>query len=902
MAAGDDPLAHTRAYTSGGPADTRDDGPAPAQNGQDAGDETGDDAGHDHDAGEPRGRLGRYRLERRLGAGGMGVVFAAHDPELERKVALKVLRGDAGRPAAGQARLLREAQAMARLQHPNVVAIHDVGQVDGRVFVAAEYIDGWNVRQWLALGGRGWREVVRVYLEAGKGLAAAHAAGLVHRDFKPDNVLVARDGRVRVTDFGLALTLSAPAAAAPAGGGKVAGTPAYMSPEQRAGAPVDARSDQFSFAAALREGLPGRVPRRIRRVLARALATDPERRYPTLPGLLADLERGARFRWRGWLAAGAALAALLAVWPGVRLSRARALAACTDARAPLAGTWNDQRRDALRAAFRRTGLPYAAASADGVERRLAAELSAWRQARQEACAATHVRRAQPGDALALRLGCLDGQLRDLGAMVDLFTRADASLVQASADVLTSIPPLAACADVRALAQQPATPAGEVARARRSSLRDQLVRANALGKAARFPEGLALVAPVVAGARALGDAGLEADAQLLDGQLRAGARDHAGGERALLEAMATAEASRHEEVRVRAAVTLAELLAQAGQQDRARGFVKLARAALGRLAPRPDLEGRVLFVEARLADRDPAAAMALVRRAVAQLEASTGAESNEVAVTENLLGWLLVTRGEHEAALPHLRRAVETTRKVRGALHPNLSVTLGNLYFALRETGRHRDIVPVLEEQLAVLAANHRPLPAGAGVVHARLAVAHWVIGQQAAGRRAADQALDLLRRTEGERHPDFALALLASAAVHLGDRRHDQARAELARSLRVLEATGADAELLAHPLLGLGVASLGERRPAQAIPPLERALAQVAPGRGKPELRALIQAMLGRALLDAGRDPARGRRLLAEARPVLSPAGRVRLTDYPIALADELEAYYRRGHVELQAR
>jgi eukaryotic-like serine/threonine-protein kinase len=892
MAAGDDPLAHTRAYTSGGPGAT---------------------AAEGAEANEPGGRRGRYRLERRLGAGGMGVVFAAHDPELERTVALKVLRGPVpalvGTPGTAQSRLLREAQAMARLQHPNVVAIHDVGQVDGQVFVAAEYVDGWNVRQWLALGARGWREVVRVYLEAGKGLAAAHAASLVHRDFKPDNVLVARDGRVRVTDFGLALTLSTddrPASAMTTamtmtGGGPVAGTPAYMSPEQRTGGVVDARSDQFSFAAALREGLPRRAPRRIRRVLARALASDPDLRYPTLPALLADLERRARFRWRGWLVAGTALIAAAGVWPTVRLSRARALSACTGAAAALASAWGPQRRDAVRAAFRRTRLPYAEASAAAVERRVTAELSTWQQARQDACASTHVRRVQPAEVLALRLGCLDEHLSDLGAVADTFSRADAALVQASADVMTTIAPLAACDDVRALALRPAAPGGVGARARQAPLRERLVRVSALGKAARYQEGLDLVTPVITGARALGDTVLEADAQLREGQLRFGAGEHARAERVLLEAMAAGEASRHEEVRVRAATALAELLAQQGHGDRARGFVKLARAALGRLAPRPDLEGGVLFVEARLQGDDADAAIALVRRAVARFEAGTGGESNEVAVAENLLGWLLATRGEHEAALPHLRRAVATTRTIRGALHPNLSIALGNLASALRASGRHGEIVPVLQEQLAVVAANHDPLPAGAGLVHAQLAAAHWVLGQQPAGRREADQALALLRQSVGERHPDFAIAMLTSGAVSLADGRYRQARAEFARSLAVLEAAAAGPSALTDPLLGLGVAHLGEGRPAQAIAPLERALALAVPGGARPQGRALIQAMLGRALLESGRHPARGRRLLAEARPALSPGGRVQLAGYPAALAGELEAYYQ-AHPELAAR
>jgi serine/threonine protein kinase len=147
--------------------------------------------------------LGRYVLLEKLGAGGMGEVFAAYDPQLDRKVALKLLRGGALSAEEGKARLLREAQAMARLQHPNVIAVHDVGVFGERVFIAMEYVEGETLADWLR-GARTWDEVVRVFVQAGSGLAAAHRAGLVHRDFKPDNVLLGADLRPRVVDFGLA--------------------------------------------------------------------------------------------------------------------------------------------------------------------------------------------------------------------------------------------------------------------------------------------------------------------------------------------------------------------------------------------------------------------------------------------------------------------------------------------------------------------------------------------------------------------------------------------------------------------------------------------------------------------------------------------------------------------------
>ena len=205
----------------------------------------------------PGARVGRYMLGDRLGAGAMGVVFAAHDPELDRKVAVKVLRTDIGLDASRtplRARLLREARAMAQLAHPNVVAVYDVGAFGEHVFIAMELVEGQTLAQWLAAERRPVREIVAMFIAAGRGLAAAHAAGLVHRDFKPENVLIGNDGRVRVTDFGVAHRtalavdgLAVSTCIDDRGRSTTtafAGTPFYMAPEQISCGSVDARTDQ----------------------------------------------------------------------------------------------------------------------------------------------------------------------------------------------------------------------------------------------------------------------------------------------------------------------------------------------------------------------------------------------------------------------------------------------------------------------------------------------------------------------------------------------------------------------------------------------------------------------------------------------------------------------------------
>jgi len=315
---------------------------------------------------EPGARIGRYLILERVGSGSMGVVYGAYDPELDRKIALKLLRAsEPGQDDVARARLLREAKAMARLAHPNVVVVHDVGVYGGRVFLAMEFLGGGTLRSWLASAPRSAREVLNVFVAAGRGLMAAHAAGLVHRDFKPENVLLDKEGRPRVVDFGLArdanvvdresggatataATMAALLSTSSFPGhldtltrtGAMVGTPAYMAPEQILAEPTSERTDQFSFCVALYEALYGErpftgdsllqllhnvsrgnlvpvsedneVPAWIRRALVRGLRSEPRERWPSMAALMAALEDDPADRHRRWFLAGVAIAVVLA--------------------------------------------------------------------------------------------------------------------------------------------------------------------------------------------------------------------------------------------------------------------------------------------------------------------------------------------------------------------------------------------------------------------------------------------------------------------------------------------------------------------------------------------------------------------------------------------------------------
>jgi tetratricopeptide (TPR) repeat protein len=431
----------------------------------------------------PGGLVGRYRILDLVGSGGMGVVYAAYDPELDRRIALKLVRGAAGPDAESQrARLQREARAIARVSHPNVVAVHDVGAIGEQVFIAMEFVDGATLTAWLKQAPRPLGERLEILLQAGRGLLAAHRAGLVHRDFKPDNVLVGRDGRVRVTDFGLARPpgdlgtaghaedlLASPDVPLTLTGAFV-GTPAYMAPEQMRGGSIDPRADVFSFAVAtweclygarpftgataeelaqaiasgkLNEPSPSEVPPRIRRALVGALAADPDQRPRTLEPLLAELAPQARRRSRGvwWLAAAALLALTLG---GIRLGQhARDRAECAASGQGIAGVWDASRRQAVLSAL---------GDSDTV-RALIATLdrygAAWSQSRVQACEATKVRGEQSVDAMTLRVECLEQRRRELDAFVARVAQSPRHLDQAAVRAHQLVP-IAECDDVASL--------------------------------------------------------------------------------------------------------------------------------------------------------------------------------------------------------------------------------------------------------------------------------------------------------------------------------------------------------------------------------------------------------------------------------------------------------------------
>ena len=471
--------------------------------------------------------IGRYRVEDRIGKGAMGVVFRAHDPSLSRTIALKLLssaRAGDDRDAF-VARLVREAKVLAKVNHPNVVTVHDVGVDNDQVFIAMEFVEGISLAQWMRehAGRDRLREGLALFEQAGRGLAAAHAVGLVHRDFKPENVLVGADGRVRVLDFGLAVGVveSVSSKSTLESGelitrtGQAVGTPAYMAPEQFDGI-ADAATDQYSFCVSLFELAYGRRPhtadtlpelalkvvsediavpdaagvsRALRKLLQRGLARAPADRHPTMDALLRELHRirtGTRRSISVALVGVGGLAGAGLVWSAD--DRGPDCAATAEA---AAAVWSETTAGDVRAAFADTELPFADAAASRLVAAVDEHVARWSNARVETCEATNV----SAEVHDLRVACLERSLRELAARVDVWREANATVVENAESIAAGLPGIEACERSDRLLAETPLPDDEGERALAAEVDEVAARTGALSEAARYDEAFALLDPL-----------------------------------------------------------------------------------------------------------------------------------------------------------------------------------------------------------------------------------------------------------------------------------------------------------------------------------------------------------------------------------------------------------------------
>ena len=791
-------------------------------------------------------RIGRFTVLERLGEGGMGVVYAAYDAQLDRRVAVKLLRRDTvGNDDAARKRLLREAQAMARLGHPNLITVHEAGEHQGSVYVAMEFVKGKSLDAWLD-GKPPWRDVLAVFLAAGAGLAAAHAAGIIHRDFKPHNVMRGDDGSVKVLDFGLAraidsaddgATLPRPAEqsslldARMTRTGAVMGTPAYMAPEQHRGTVADARSDQYCFCVALYEGLFGHlpfagdtlpvlvanvlaarvlpppdsnVPRWLTRVVLRGMAREPADRYPSLPALLADLAADP-VRRRNRVLAGLGAATLL-VGGGFGLASLSQGPGplCVGAADELAAVWSDERRESVRAGLSAAIPGLGASTAAAIAPQLDQFAAAWTGMRTDACAA-HQAGRQSAQLLDLRMTCLDRRLARLDALATGFAAADADTVLNAVAAVEGLGNLDACADVERLTAEVPLPEDPTRAAGVRAQQLALERITADQLTGHYASALAGAEAVTLAAAALDHAPLIAEAALARGRAHQELRAGEPAAAALAEALTLAIRSRADVVAAEAAarqIFVRDELLRTPAVGLAGADV--ADALVDRAGDPPALRWlwALNVAIARFNAGDLDAAHASFRRA-ADVAAAAGLQQS-AAITVFMEGWLAARVGDHATAASRFSAGIGAIESTLGPDHPNA--------FQMRMM----------------------------------LAQAHLELGQSAQARATVQATLPRLLAAFGPAASDVNSSQLLLAEVDLKYRRHAAAQ-ELADTV-VRHATHVAPSAEARRILGLALIGLG--RVDEGLEQLRSAVDRAAE---LPTLRLVNLSYRGDALLDLGR-------------------------------------------------
>ena len=853
-------------------------------------------------------RVGRFVVIERIAAGGMGLVLAAYDPQLDRKVAVKLLRRELS-DVAGR-RIIREAHAMARLSHPNVAQIYDVGEDHGRAFIAMEFVAGDTLGRWQK--GRPWREVLMAYRQAALGLAAAHAVGLVHRDFKPDNAMIGTDahdegiGRVRVLDFGLArahgrepseeswssaeLERSAPSdqllRTVLTQAGSIVGTPAYMAPEQLGGGDIDARADQFAFCVALWEALHGErpfegttrsllfanlsagrlreprrdtaVPKGITAVLRRGLAATPDDRHASMHALLAALDRDPSRRRRRWIAVGLAAGVAsggVAAWSLDRSARANA---CAEQAAAIGEVWNDDARTRVRDGLLAVGPSYAQATVDRVLPAIDGWVDAWSSAKGESCRAVTIMHTTNAELGARAEDCFAERHAALATLVAVLAEPDTEVLQYAAAAAVALPEPADCLDEASLRRRrPPDPDSD-----RQARTARLAAVGALLDAHRYVQAQAeidaLIAEIVPGT---GDA-LEPRALVLAMRASDGLRDHAGavafGRRAVVAAIEAGD----DIATFDAIIGLMGALGETGDRVQSRFWAVPAGAILVRLGEVDDLRGAALADAEFASAEDAEGAVSHIRRALEINTRLLGPEHPAVGLGEANLATALERMGALVEAREHHERALAIREQAFGPWHPVVANSLVNLaqsYANAREIERARELTErALDIWERALGPDHRNCALALG----NLAAYHMSLDDHPGAEPLLERALEVIEHNEGPNHP-FAIGHLTNLAI-IAQRRGDLdlAAARFARAIEIGEAWPSNPDaLVAAPLGGLGEIELLRGDAGKAVALFERALAIFERGRFDLPNLAHTRWALARALVQHERDVTRARAL-----------------------------------------
>jgi tetratricopeptide (TPR) repeat protein len=843
-------------------------------------------------------RLGRYVLAELLGEGGAGRVYAAHDTKLDRRVALKLVRH------AGEehdARLLREARALARLSHPNIVQVHDVGTDafggESLVYVAMELVDGQTLRAWLR-SPRETAAVLAMFREIARGLAAAHGAGLVHRDFKPDNVLIGRDERPRIADFGLVRHHDVPRSITGDGAddsvsesitrsGAVMGTPAYMAPEQHARADVDARSDQFAFCVALFEALhgerpfrgdtlaelaanvcagkqskpkePRKIPSRARRALARGLATDPAQRHPSMQALAAELD--ARRAGRGALVLGGVTVAAVGVFAATRGSDP-----CEDGSAALVGVWDEPARASLRAAIVASPGAFATKLADTTEHALDQWSAEWVASRRDACRQTLVHGQQTERMMDLRYACL-AQRRNEAERVLAVIRAEPDVVPRAAQLAMALRSPASCDRIDAL-ESGAEPPDPAIADEVLALRADLAEARAIDAGGDVERARTIATRVLDEARRLGYRPLLAEAEAAVAQAAGALGDLDTSEALGTAAFQDALASDHVEILAHAANHMVHVLGvQRRKPELAEPWLGHAAAATERIHDDGGAKIRLLQREGALRVRQDrlAEGETLLRQSCELADELYGEQSLDVQRCWLNLAVALESQKKLDEAESIARRVLEVRTSMLGDEHPDL----GYVHNQLGGIANHRGDKTASIEHYREAA---RLFESGFGPAHPDLAAALYNLGNRlresgdsTRAREVYERAAATYETSHGPKSQMVAMVLGAIGLTQQNDGRLDDAMTTYRRAAAIwtdITGRGVDGGVVVHN--NMGNILLGQGHIAEAIAEYEAALAIAKAQLAEDHpMRTNPLAGLGDAAL-AQNDPARAVKWLAE--------------------------------------
>jgi serine/threonine protein kinase len=691
-------------------------------------------------------QLGRYIILRELGAGGMGVVYEAFDPELERPAALKMLhvQSSANNDEATNShycnRLIREGQALARLSSPYVPAVFDVGLAQGSPYIATELIRGQTLGKWLAASTRSREDIIRILCQAGEGLASAHAAGLIHRDFKPDNVLVGDDGIARVLDFGIVGSLGATndsrehgqsnvQSAIPSGEhsfsttltqvGSLLGTPAYMAPEQHRGEPADDRCDQFSFCVTLFECLTKErpfsaqamrtrarrspewesfapiyrarsksLPRALARILKKGLELEPVDRHASMTVLLDALMRYASRRQRWRRSAVALSASALTIAALAPVLQPHTTEPCSG-ESIIAPVWNELRDARARDRFVQSGIGYAEMAWETVRDGMSNYRERWQEAFTERCNLAQVARGQEAIEIDRQMACLRTQQAAFSELARLLESADESTIRNASDAIEALPLPASCETRAERGAHSNLPVDPTLRKKVERLFAELAQLTILENTrGADDEFTTRLEALIEEAQQLGFLPLLAQAYFQRGQApvhgtEIARQDHA---RALAHALADGE----DELASRASIEFMFHSAR-GTSDRSTQdeLIHDAQAMTHRAGNLPELRHRLELVHGFILDLrgESAAQLVLYEGTLRRAREHWGFDSMTYAKTLQFAGTALLRGGRSREAVVALGQAAEIRRRLRGESHPlvlSSMRTLSQAYLAAQD--------------------------------------------------------------------------------------------------------------------------------------------------------------------------------------------------------------------------